>query len=642
MNFFESQDRAKKKTAVLVFFFILAVLCLILMTEILVIVIFSLFETQSDPALVSMDDFTNSANFGVLITVAIAIILVVGLACLFKMLQLRSGGAAVAAALNGRLLNNDTQDLEEKKLLNIVEEMAIASGIPVPPVYLMEEDAINAFAAGYNINNAVIGLTRGAIHNLKREELQGVIAHEFSHILHGDMRLNIKLIAVLHGIMFLGMLGYLLMRSSAFSRRSSKDSAAPMLAMAFGLIVIGYAGTFFGNIIKAAVSRQREFLADASAVQYTRNPFGISSALKKIGGLSAGSLLRHPDAREISHLLFGQGVKSFFGGIFSTHPPLHERIKRIEPGWDGKFLYGETAADATFPAAQAAAAVAGFAPSVSTTNDASFIDAIGQPGEAQLQQARKILQQIPPPLLQMAHQPYGARAVIFLLLLSVSESVKSRQLNHLQSGTDPQVMGLLEKLVPQYAPVSAVFRLPLLDICVPSLKQLSKQQYIQFKKNILTVIVVDNKVELFEWSLLRILEQCLEPAFGRHAKTGSQYKSLQPVAGSCHRILSALAMVDSDTDEQARQAYAAGWQKLGLSEFMELDFGALENMRSLDQAIAGIAQLHPLQKPRFIKACCRCAEAHNDVDAEEIEMIRAIAACIDVPVPPHLENQALL
>src|SRR5690606_23091198 len=220
-------------------------------------------------------------------------------------------------------------------LLNVVEEMAIASGTPVPPVYLMEESAINAFAAGFAPGDAVIGITRGAIETLSRDELQGVIAHEFSHILHGDMRLNIRLIGILHGIMVLGIMGYYLLRSTGLSSRRN-NNGANLALLGIGLIVIGYAGTFFGNLIKAAVSRQREFLADASAVQYTRNPAGIADALKRIGG-GQGSVMENPRTAEISHALFSNGLTFSLTSIFATHPPLEARIRRIQPDWDGSY-----------------------------------------------------------------------------------------------------------------------------------------------------------------------------------------------------------------------------------------------------------------------------------------------------------------
>jgi Zn-dependent protease with chaperone function len=215
--------------------------------------------------------------------------------------------------------------------------MAIAAGMPVPPVYLIRENSINAFAAGFGIHDAVIGINQGTIDLLNRQELQGVVAHEFSHILNGDMRINLRIIALLNGILILGIIGGGLMRGSMFSR--SRDRGA-LIALGIGLLVIGYGGTFFGQLIKAAVSRQREYLADASAVQFTRSTQGIANALKKIGAHSTGSRIESPQADENSHLFFG-AIRSF-SSMMATHPPLEARIKALDPNWVPSADQGKT------------------------------------------------------------------------------------------------------------------------------------------------------------------------------------------------------------------------------------------------------------------------------------------------------------
>ena len=332
MDFFRSQDIARRNTVKLVVLFALALLSLIAITNLLVMVMLGMVA-ESLPANVPL---LQRIDWHLFLWVSLAIVGVVGFGSLYKIASLSGGGARVAELLQGKLLIPGGSNLSEQKILNVVEEMAIASGTPVPPVYVLEEQGINAFAAGYTPADAVIGITRGAIETLSRDELQGVIAHEFSHILHGDMRLNIRLIGILHGIMVLGIMGYYLLRSTGRTRRSKKGGGE-IAVVALGLMVIGYAGTFFGNLIKAAVSRQREFLADASAVQYTRNPDGIADALKRIGGAPQGSVLENPGASEISHALFSNGLRMSFSSLFATHPPLEQRIRRIQPQWDGSF-----------------------------------------------------------------------------------------------------------------------------------------------------------------------------------------------------------------------------------------------------------------------------------------------------------------
>ena len=332
MNFFESQDAAKRNTGKLIFLFALAVISLILVTNLMVMFIFGVFSSEMTSMAASN---SISLRWEIFAAVGVGVALVILVGSLYKIAALSGGGSRIAEMMDGRLLVSGSDDFKERRLLNVVEEMAIASGTPVPPVYVMEEKGINAFAAGYSPSDAVIGVSRGALNTLSREQLQGVIAHEFSHILHGDMRINIRLIGVLHGIMVLGIIGYHLLRSGSRSRRS-KDSGG-IVALGLGLVVVGYVGTFFGNLIKAAVSRQREYLADASAVQFTRNPEGIAGALMQIGQHSEKSYLQHPGSNEISHALFEEGSVMAMSRLYATHPPLEERIGAILPNWDGSY-----------------------------------------------------------------------------------------------------------------------------------------------------------------------------------------------------------------------------------------------------------------------------------------------------------------
>src|SRR5690554_1643168 len=349
--------------------------------------------------------------------------------------------------------------------------MAIASGIPVPPVYVMEDEGINAFAAGHTPQDAVIGVTRGCIRLLTRDELQGVVAHEFSHIFHGDMRLNTKLVATLNGILLIGLVGYILLRSAPFRRSSgSKDnSALIMLAIGIVLVVVGFAGTFFGNLIKSAVSRQREFLADASSVQFTRNPAGIANALKKIGGYHAGSQIQAANASEYSHMFFSRAVGSAFSTVMATHPPLEQRIRRVQPDWDGSFTSPQPEA-ATEPAPgidrpHAALGVLGAAAATALSGGPSpiqaaplranatreAIEAIGQPSARHVAYAQQTIAALDPELRESAHDSYSARALIYGLLLDTSEPLRSSQLTALEQHADPDVYRYVTKLAPTLA-----------------------------------------------------------------------------------------------------------------------------------------------------------------------------------------------
>ena len=338
MDFFERQEQAHRSTKLLVVYFITGVVLLIAVIYLAVVVLFAGigsrhrhrsyqegYGKQSELAL---------WNPQLLFGVAVGTLAVIGIGSAFKTMELSRGGSSVATMLGGRLVNSNSTDPDERKLLNVVEEMALASGVPVPPVYVLEtENGVNAFAAGHSTSDAVVAVTRGCMKLLSRDELQGVIGHEFSHILNGDMRLNLRLTGIIFGIISLAVIGRILFYTRGGSRNNR--NALPLLGLV--LLFVGWIGVFFGRLIQAAVSRQREFLADASSVQFTRNPGGITGALKKIGGLSYGSKLKNAHAGEAAHMFFGNGMAEPFFGLLATHPPLTERIRAFEPGFNGKF-----------------------------------------------------------------------------------------------------------------------------------------------------------------------------------------------------------------------------------------------------------------------------------------------------------------
>ena len=568
----------------------------------------------------------------------------------------------IAEALGGRLLNINSDDADERKLLNVVQEMAIASGTPVPPVYLIDEAAINAFAAGYKPADAVIGVTRGCIQQLDRDELQGVIAHEFSHIFNGDMRLNVRLIGVLHGILVLGMIGYFILRSvsrTGYRSRSSKNnSALPFLALGAGLMAIGYVGTFFGNWIKAAVSRQREFLADSSAVQFTRNPQGISGALKKIGGLSAGSQIENPQAAEMSHLFFGQAVQPFFSRLMATHPPLSERISRIEPNWNGRFAVTSSAAsnsesrtDAQFSgytsglaSATSGFVVGGRGARVSGAADSSvaamvasqeLLNSVGVTDDKHVGYAHNLLESLPESVVRAANEPYGARALVYCLLLDSDEAIREKQWQRLSEHADSVVFGLAQQLNTSLV-MEANYRLPLLELCLPSLKQLSKDQFQSFKANVVALMQADNRVELYEWALYRVLLHYLEPPARKLSELGS-IRSIKLVGKACGLLLSAMALAGEDETPEglqaAQQSFSAAAQALGLQRLQFVNHNEY-SLKDLSRALQVLNRLQPLQKPRLLKALCTCVTHDGVIKPVEVELVRAVAATLDCPMPP--------
>jgi len=635
MNFFESQDQARRSTGLLVGLFILAVLGLIVMANLLVMLVFGYLDSEQmrdgGTLLRQMDWQTFAA-----VSAGVGAVVLAG--TLYKMASLSAGGKAVAESLGGQLIPQDTQDLNQRKVLNVVEEMAIASGTPAPPVYLLaNEPGINAFAAGFSPRDAVIGVTRGAVDHLSRDQLQGVVAHEFSHVFNGDMRLNMRLMGVLYGILLLGILGYYLLYSASFSRRrrGGEKGAGAILALALGLIAIGFAGTFFGGLIKAAVSRQREYLADASAVQFTRNPDGIAGALKKIGGLESGSKVENPGAAEISHAFFARAMSGFMQGLAATHPPLAERIRRIDPHWDGKFdLPDEQRAGGTEAMAQAEAG--GSAPAVvagaAIAQVMAAIDRIGNPEAQAVDDARSLLSALPAILKDAAREPYGARAIVYCLALDKAPEVRARQLKRLREHADPDVYALTLKLAPETDELDVKYRLPAIDIAIPALKQLSLSQYEPFRANLIALIEMDSRVDLLEWSLQRIVFNHLDGQFFKLAPVKARYSHPVQLRKEVELVLSAMAHAGARSQNDAERAFAAAAEALESSGLALLAKNQIR-VSHLDPALGKLEQLQPLAKARFLKACAASVGHDQKLSAVEMELLRAFADVLDCPIP---------
>jgi len=643
MNFFESQDRVRKNTAKLVFLFALAVITLIIMTNLLVMMVFGYINSEQlrdGETLIQQMDWQTFVAVGV----GVSVVILVG--SLYKIMALSAGGKAVAESLGGQLIPQDTEDLNRRKLLNVVEEMAIASGTPAPPVYLLaDEPGINAFAAGFSPRDAVIGVTQGTIDRLTREQLQGVIAHEFSHIFNGDMRLNIRLMGVLNGILIIGIIGYYILYSTSYSRhrRGSDKGAGGILALAIGLMVIGFAGTFFGGLIKASVSRQREYLADASAVQFTRNPNGIAGALKRIGGLEYGSKVDNPGAPEVSHAFFAQGISGFMQALAATHPPLAKRILRIDPHWNGKFDYSdkidrprdedEAAKTESATRARITNKVAAVAVGAAVADVMKAIDQIGNPKQETINYARSLISELPIAIKEAAREPYGARAVIYSLVLDRGQEVRAKQLKQLHDHADPDVYGLTCALMPEMSGLDFKYRLPLIDITIPALKQLSINQYKAFRLNLIALIDMDSKVDLLEWSLQKILFNHLDGQFFKLPHTQARYSRPAQVKKEIELILSVMAYAGQQNQSDAEKAFDSAAQALELSE-LALRASSEIRLSGVDAALEKLARLKPLAKLRLLKACVASIMHDQRVSPVEVELLRAFSDVLDCPMPP--------
>jgi len=635
MDFFASQERARRNTGRLIVLYVLAVAAIIALVYVALSAFFVASSGQGrqhgpPPA------FWNPELFGWVTGITLV---VVAVATFAKIAELSSGGVVVAEALGGRLLNTDSRDADERKLLNVVEEMAIASGTAVPSVYLLDrERGINAFAAGHTVDGAVIGVTRGCAQELNRDQLQGVIAHEFSHILHGDMRLNIRLVGVLHGILVIGLIGSILVRNAAYVSRGRSRNNAAMAMMAFGaaLYVIGSLGTLFGRLIQAAVSRQREFLADASAVSFTRNPDGIAGALKRIGATAPGSRLHAAKVAEYRHLYFTPGTSEFLS-MLATHPPLAERIRRIEPRWDGKFPEPapprEEPAPAARPARKGPLAGADFSRRViEAAVLGEAVARVGRPGGEHLEHAQGLIDRIPAPLKDAVHTLHGARAVVCATLVDLDKESRDKQMRYLE-----EQGGKLRDDVVDYVPLvhraGPEVRIPLIDLAIPVLRRMNRDEYDALMRDVDFLSRTDRMIEPFEWVLGRILRHHLEPQFtGRAAPSGNQ--SLAALRGAIEALLSQLARSGQSEREAVERAFELGRARVADAGSLSLRPPQECTLEALDAAVDALARLAPLPKKAVLEACAATIGADGKVTLMESELLRGISDVLGCPMPP--------
>jgi Zn-dependent protease with chaperone function len=641
VDFFERQDKARRNTKLLVFYFCLAILSLIVAVNVAV----SLILTGFAPTNSGGEPSLGWSQSEVLFWVTIGTLAVILIGSVFKTLQLARGGSAVAELLDGRLINANTSDTDERKLLNVVEEMSIASGVPVPQVYVMDGEAgINAFAAGHSASDAAISVTRGCMTLLSRDELQGVIGHEFSHILNGDMRVNLRLMGLIFGIVCLTVIGRILVRTRG------RKNPLPLLGLA--LIVIGWAGVFFGRLIQAAVSRQREVLADASAVQFTRNPFGLAGALKKIGGLTYGSRINSPHAEEASHLFFANGLGN---SLFATHPPLAERIRALDPNFDGKFPRVMEQGPPEIPSAPGATQLSrspqipGFP--LAQTQGGQFappfisqhavVANIGQATTQHLRYALDFHRAIPAPLEAAARDPLGAGALVCAFLLASEPSTRQRQLEDLARATSGAMRDEIMRIWPETQSLPPQARIPLVDLALPALRRFSPEQFEQFRVATEALVVSNNETDLFVYMLRKIVVRHLETHFFPDQRPVTQFYALRPLAFDCGVLLSATAYAGQENATKAYAAFTQGAESLSRAARCEILWLPPDqcSLSHVDAALGRLSQSVPQIKKNVLNACAETVAADGVIQEGEAELLRAIADTLDCPVPPFVQPQ---
>ncbi len=642
MDFFSAQDEARKKTTLMITLFAIAVVLLVVLTNLFLMAAMAIAGGESDPGhLPGVAGLMQQFSWPQFFTVGSGVAVVILLGSLFRSWTMGRGGKAVAEMMGGALISSSSRDPDHRRLLNIVEEISIASGTQTPLVYVMQDEpGINAFAAGITTGDAAVVVTRGCLSQLNRSELQGIIAHEFSHILNGDMRLNMRLIGMLFGILMLGLIGRFLIRISATSRSSSKQgSGLPLIALGAGLFILGYAGTFIGNLIKASVSRQREYLADASAVQFTRDPDGIGGALIRIGALEDGSLLRNADAAEFSHAFFSEGVRNHFLSLLATHPPLKQRILRILPHWDGKFTPADNAGwkHSQQIDKQIASGDAGRRRIAAATTLLlelfQRIEKNASPDAETIAYAADLVESIPQAILQNSRDPYGARAIVFALLIDRDDDTAAQQITALHKQTEVDVALLTRQLAPVIRQLAPQQRLAVIEMAVPALRELSARHFQLFKRNIDALIQFDADVTLFEWTLQKIVVCSLSADHSRGALQSDKSRLLGQLLPECAILLSVIARSSAQDEAEAGKAFRAAAKELETDK-IHLLASHEATVEAMDSALEKLAQLRPLHKQRLLRASAVCVSADGRVAAVEVELLRAISLLLNCPMPP--------
>ena len=663
MDFFAAQDLSRSKTKWLFLLYVLAIIAIIAGIYLVLMLVFAMGAPESMGLVFNLE---------LLVGVTLFTLLVIGSGSLYKTLELRSGGEQVATSVGGVRVHPGTTDLQERRLLNVVEEMALASGVSVPPVYIIDgEPGINAFAAGYSPSDAVIGVNRGTIETLNRDELQGVIAHEFSHILNGDMRMNIRLIGVLFGIQVLTLIGYFIFRSVGSTghhgrrRDSNKDAGQAIiliLAVAGALVAFGLIGQLFARLIKASISRQREYLADASAVQFTRDPNGIGGALKMIGVSSAGSAVKSWEAEQLSHMYFASCFSSGFSSLLATHPPLVPRIQKIDHQFDGDFkgylsirqrmaqakakrlekeqeqkrkLDSMNPLGGIFPAN-----IAG----KFSFDPALLIATIGAPSQQDVDRSRAMIETIDDDIIMAARDPFGARCVAFALLCSDDQSMRAEQMNLIGRDEGAASLEVTQRLLLKVETLQLVFRLPVMEMIQASLSELSPQQYQRFRATVIRLVRLDNKTSLFEFVVRHHLLMHLDRRFSVSRPKRVRYESTAKLGKQIEMMLSAFATAsisgsvlensEEPDAEQVLASYRLAMQVAGFGEAAEskAELRAWE-VEQLEDCMQHLHRASHAVRKQFLHAAAVLITYDHEITIAESEFFRAVAESLDCPVP---------
>ncbi|MBX3703707.1 MAG: M48 family metallopeptidase [Steroidobacteraceae bacterium] len=639
MDFFGRQAETRRLSRWLVLLFVLAVGAIVVAINLVVIVAAGIL-TSADGGMLA-DGTVRIADYPMVILASTTVVLgTIFVSSLVRTAALSAGGSAVAQSLGGTRVSPDTSDPLRRRLMNVVEEMAIASGVPVPQVFVLDREAgINAFAAGHNPANAAIAVTRGALVNLNRAELQGVIAHEFSHVLNGDMRLSTRLIGWLFGLTVVAMVARFVLRHAPRGGGGRKGGAAVGVIMAAAAIVLllGWIGLFFGRLIQAAVSRKRESLADASAIQFTRDRDGLRGALVKIGALGVGSRFMDTDAEEVAHLLFASGVQR----AFATHPPLVERIREIDPRFDpGEFevarrRMNEERAEQVGGAgtrAEAAAKMGGLLQGAIVLAPATVAGLVANPATEHVLQAQGLLASLPDGIRLPARNPERAAALFIALALDPTRDGRDRQLAFVHQQLGGDFHDAVVELLPRVDELTAVQRMPVLLQVFATLHPLPRSERIALLKCLNGLLTREGRVSVFAWAMRKLAQVQLQDELDPRRRVVGQL-TLHAARNELQVLFCVLAMHGSEDETEARRAYEAGMEELlprVRPPFRREGHWAAR----LDQALTRLDALQPAGKELLVRALVRTISHDQRMTVAESELLRAICAVLHCPLPP--------
>jgi Zn-dependent protease with chaperone function len=639
MDFFARQAATRRLSRWMVFLFVLAVIAIVIAIDLVVVITVAILSVE-DGGLLATPDMSLARYPAVVVVTSIVVIGTIGISSLVRTVTLSAGGSKVAEQLGGTRVNASTTDPLHRRLLNVVEEMAIASGIPVPQVYVLEREAgINAFAAGHNPANAAVAVTRGALVNLSRDELQGVIAHEFSHVLNGDMRLSTRLIGLLFGLTVIAMIARTVLRHAPRgSGRKGGGGIVVIYVAALVVLALGWIGLFFGRLIQAAVSRKRESLADASAVQFTRDPQGLRGALVKIGALGIGSRFADADAEEVAHLLFAEGIQR----AFATHPPLVERIREIDPSVQpaefelARRRMNEERADTEEEAARttpsAAVRMGGLLEGAVVLAPAAVAHLVANPGTEHVLQAQEVLESLPASFQRVARDPEQAKALFLALALDASSDARGRQLAFIHQQLGGDAHDFVKAMLVQVDSLTAVQRMPALLQVFAALNQLARPERVELLKCLNGLLARENRASVFAYVLRKLAQVQLRDALDPRRRAAG-YLSAAGARDDLQVLFSALAMHGNEDEQEARRAYEAGMTDLlpGIHPpFVRLGHWPPR----LDQALTRVDRLQPAAKQQLVQALVRTISHDRRMTVAESELLRAICAMLQCPLPP--------